>query len=343
LTARVVIDTNYGMQEAAAMKRWLTMLFVLSLALMLFPTLAAANGPYVQGEITSKTLWAGQHMDAGTVTVGIDGSDLCVTFDTDSGWLMLETHLYIGPAAPTRSAPGRFPYSHEDLGGTDSDQYCIALSEIGAGCGGTVYIAAHAELVKIGGTGCGSPQWASNVVSYDQGTLVGGGPITDASRSDPDEALGAPDVTFYSLGFVSNGDGYVVVEFDHPVFNGPGDDIVIYEVTFGRPGYPDEELDVYAMSGGTPYFAGTVSNHDSSDGRSTVAIPSSLMCVDAVKLVDATDPALFGSRPNADGFDLDAVGACYLCEGDETGWAEGTEIRPNRNWAMYFSVTIPCD
>ncbi len=74
-----------------------------------------------------------------------------------------------------------------------------------------------------------------------------------------------------------------------------------------------------------------------------MAIPSSLMCVDAVKLVDATDPALFGSRPNADGYDLDAVGACYLCEGDETGWAEGTEIRPNRNWAMYFSVTIPCD
>jgi len=91
------------------MKRWLTVLFVLSLALMLFPTLAAANSSYVQGQITSKTLWAGQNMDAGTVTVGINGSDLCVTFDTDSGWLMLETHVYVGLTAPTRSAPGQFP------------------------------------------------------------------------------------------------------------------------------------------------------------------------------------------------------------------------------------------
>jgi hypothetical protein len=35
------------------------------------------------------------------------------------------------------------------------------------------------------------------------------------------------------------------------------------------------------------------------------------------------------------------VTACD-CTGSETAWACGQEIRPGKNWAMYFCVALPC-
>jgi len=89
------------------------------------------------------TLWAGQNIDVGTLNVEIDGDgNLVVTYNiTDLEWELLETHLYVGTEAPTKSAPGRFPYDAIDG---------VYEIDLGADFPGavTLYIAAQAEVRK---------------------------------------------------------------------------------------------------------------------------------------------------------------------------------------------------
>jgi hypothetical protein len=138
------------------MLRWSTVavgaVVILAAAAVTVPL--SADPSFTQGEITTRPLIAGQTMVAGDVVVGISGSDLCVFYDADPGWYLQETHLYVDTVAPTKSAPGKFPYKHEYLGGVGTDEFCIPLSEIGAGCGDTVYIAAHAVVTHVVDSTC---------------------------------------------------------------------------------------------------------------------------------------------------------------------------------------------
>ena len=109
-------------------------------------------------------------MIVGTLTVGVVGDDLVVTYDiTGSGWELLETHLYVGYTNPElylNSAPGQFPYSeeHDPAVLTVTYTYTIPISMIDSyklkggkkwvvddeGEPGTViYIAAHAEIGMV--------------------------------------------------------------------------------------------------------------------------------------------------------------------------------------------------
>ena len=84
--------------------------------------------------ISTRTLWAGQTIDVGTLTVEVIGENLHVTFETTGGWYLTETHLYVGTSVLTKSAPGQFPYKHDNLGvGVTSDSYIIPLADIGTG------------------------------------------------------------------------------------------------------------------------------------------------------------------------------------------------------------------
>ncbi len=96
------------------------------------------------------TLFADQDVDVGTLTVVVDGTDLVVTYDiTDSGWELLETHLYVGTAVPDKSAPGRFPHGPDDVDVATAGQY-IRVYTIDLGTfTGTLYIAAHAEIGMV--------------------------------------------------------------------------------------------------------------------------------------------------------------------------------------------------
>jgi len=118
------------------------------------------------------TLYAGQDLPVGTVTVSNDGINLFVEYITTGGWVMTETHLAVAPVQrvlgeipdpiPDPSPedipqtkkgnpiPGQFPYKHEDLGYITSDPYIIPLSEIdiGVGADDILYIAAHAKVIR---------------------------------------------------------------------------------------------------------------------------------------------------------------------------------------------------
>ena len=147
---------------------------------------------------------------------------------------------------------------------------------------------------------------ASNVESDAQGNKKNGDPV-DAGRSDPTEALGPSDDVFFSLGY----GGEVVLSFPDYV----GGELYVYETTFGRPTYPEENADVYVSDDGTNWtLLGTASNKDT-EGISIFRIPSEL-CVMYVKIVDTTDSGLHGAT--SDGYDLDAVCAEYTreCEQD---------------------------
>jgi len=110
------------------------------------------------------TLKAGQSIDAGTVTVSYDGEYLCVTYDTEDDWELVETHFAIaeslgGIPQTNKGNPkvGHFLYGDDELGeydliegnlvligGEDSYEECIELELED----GTYIIAAQAKLVN---------------------------------------------------------------------------------------------------------------------------------------------------------------------------------------------------
>lgn len=152
--------------------------------------------------------------------------------------------------------------------------------------------------------------WASNVEDYHQGLRKDGSPVLP-ERSNPNNALGLPDsgvagppVKFFSLGF----GGWIILGFPHIIANGPGNDVLVIETTWGS--YPLEKADVYVSQDGIIWIlAGSVDNVNK---QGMVLLPPALAWVNFVKIVDTTNPALFGA--DGDGYDLDAVGAYYYYE-----------------------------
>lgn len=292
-------------------------------------------------------LLAGQDIDVGTVTMELNGTTLTVTFQTDDDWYLSETHLEVvddpdnfPTAGQNNPQVGQFSYGDTYGPGIQMDDFDVDVS----GLSEPYYIAAHAVVYHVDCRTASPPSfWASTVAEKSLGTQKDGDPIP-ADRADATNALGAPDGDFLSLGF---DEGYAVFEFDHPVYNGSGEaDIFLQEVTFGRDTYPEELADVYVspVDGDGFVYAGQVSNKDSygsTPGLGAVGIPDGIVAVDAVKVVNATDPNNFtgsgGLGPDADGYDLDAVGANCLVDQEETAWGDGCAFNANGgNWATYF-------
>jgi len=154
---------------------------------------AFPDGGIPCGDPLTVTLWAGQNIDVGTVTVTVVDEVLCVDIQTTGNWVMTETHLAI--ASSLDSIPqtgsdnpqvGKFLFSTEHDPPVTSFSYCtdptLFIYEPG-----DVYIAVHAsvELLDDAGSpvqeetawadGPGFPgrNWATyltyNVQSCDEG------------------------------------------------------------------------------------------------------------------------------------------------------------------------------
>jgi hypothetical protein len=307
---------------------------------------------------TEVAFCAGQTEDIGTVAVTNDDLNLYVTFTSRDGWYLDETHVAVGmdladipQTKKGNPIPGRFPYACDDLEPLQTTcTVTIPLDEYGWCADTAIVVAAHAAVVEVAGDGCDQLTfWATEVGPYMQGTLKDESPVA-LDRSDPTAALFAPDWIeggadgFYSLGMDLYSDddieAWLTVGFGHPIYNGPGDDIVVQEVTNGRGSYPEEKAQVFGVKDGTDYLGGVVSNNDGGDGLGSVDLGGGMTTFDSVKLEDATDWAIHAS--NADGYDVDAVGACYLLTGEETAWGDGCTGEPfvDSTWGTYFSYTI---
>lgn len=115
------------------------------------PAIITGRSPTGECEPTEVTLLAGQTINSGTVTVSNDASYIYVTYTTTEGWVLSQTHLYVGDCAlipvnnPGNPIPGQFPYTSAHNNVT-SYTYQIPISRIpleGCGC-----IAAHAVVKK---------------------------------------------------------------------------------------------------------------------------------------------------------------------------------------------------
>jgi hypothetical protein len=113
----------------------------------------AASGAHATSSVAGSPLIAAKKIQAGYVSVFRHDMDLYVWYYTNECWTLDEVHLYLGACPPTKSAPGRFPYKAEGLGGTHDWMFVVPLEELGLDCWDTVYIAAHAVVTSCACTG----------------------------------------------------------------------------------------------------------------------------------------------------------------------------------------------
>ncbi len=323
-------------------------------------------------------LYAGQDWLVGEVLVWDDGETLCVRYELDpaifaDGWGIYETHLAIGKSLsdiPTNESGnpkvGHFFYGNDELVGDDSWEVCIPFDKLGKEeegdlefvCG-ELFIAAHAVIEK---TECGplteAPYGGFQVVNSLQGLLYG---YTDikAARSDPDAVLtfeiGHNESFFFSLGFQEDrpvylpaDDAWIIVEFDIPIQNGPGDDLQVIEDTWGLP-YPDETAAVLVSQNGTGWaYLGEADNQHPISKYHTITDfdldSTGLDWVKYVKVQDTSNRADFAGNFQADGYDLNAIVALQDYQEcttySETAWGAGPRFVEKGNWATYFTYIV---
>jgi hypothetical protein len=114
---------------------------------------SASSGPISlfssgdDGLLCVATLWAGQHIEVGIVTIKKEGENLIVKYQITQGdWIITETHLYVGPTPPDKGSPGKFPYMKENVDDT-VDDYTIALDDV-VNENNCFYVAAHAVVIS---------------------------------------------------------------------------------------------------------------------------------------------------------------------------------------------------
>lgn len=108
-----------------------------------------ANGPIpAEGIIRTITLYAwATAFNVGNVTVAVSGGNLIVTFNAASGWLLLDTHLYVSTVPPPLVPDfTTFPNQHLGLGGVATDTFTLSISGLGLPTNTPIYISAHANL-----------------------------------------------------------------------------------------------------------------------------------------------------------------------------------------------------
>lgn len=175
-------------------------------------------------------------------------------------------------------------------------------------------------------------EWVSRVLYHDQGTMRNGEPILP-NISNPNTTIGPNDsfantidrtlhTGFYSLGY--RGPPYnvsitvlppdqsssLIVGFDEPIANIPGEDILFYEVTAVRGGYPEERALIELSQDGATWHrvvGDYVTNLDP-NGVSGIDISDAspgLEWIRYARLIDQTDWS--GLNGEGDGYDLDAA------------------------------------
>ncbi len=115
-------------------------------------------------------LMAGQSIDAGDVCLSIDGENLVIDYQTQDGWLLGETHAWVGENADgypqnKKGNPkiGTFPYNSGDLGWISSYSVTVPIAsftgmfdDLDAMCGVELpafYMMAHAVVGMPDGSG----------------------------------------------------------------------------------------------------------------------------------------------------------------------------------------------
>jgi hypothetical protein len=105
-------------------------------------------------------LIAGRSIKVGTVTVTNDTENIYMKYSLTGGWEMTESHVAVAlslggiPQTKTNNPiPGQFPFKMPHDPPVTEYTYPIPLEELGCEADDTLYVAAHAEVQKVDGTG----------------------------------------------------------------------------------------------------------------------------------------------------------------------------------------------
>lgn len=103
--------------------------------------------PESECDIYTTAIFAGQHFNAGSVKVTIEGDDLVVVAEATGGWSFSVIQIYAGTEAPGSSSPGSFPYKYSF--GTNQTTFGvkIPLSDFGGECT-EIHVAVHLNMHK---------------------------------------------------------------------------------------------------------------------------------------------------------------------------------------------------
>lgn len=157
------------------------------------------------------TLWAGRHMEVGDFVFWYDEDALYVTYKTNGDWYMTGMHLHVSETPPEKLNPGGFEHRFPPSGRGAYTGYTFQVPIVVAP-GGSLYIAAHAEVLSSSGghESAWGGRWREPVV-YTRpvhSDPVRSGPIRKAFRltiSDP------PTNTGFCVRYEALGDGTVTV------------------------------------------------------------------------------------------------------------------------------------
>lgn len=165
--------------------QWLRFMAVgLAATFTLVSAVSATSAAPLCGAPTVTDLRAGQTVDAGDVSVANDSANVYVTFTTNGGWVLTETHVAmvtsstLFPVTKTGNPKiGNFPYKTTHAPAVTTYTYtfdrsvlaaALGLSSLDAGT--TLFVAAHAvvQLPNAGGT-------VQQETGWGQGTPFPGG------------------------------------------------------------------------------------------------------------------------------------------------------------------------
>lgn len=138
-------------------------------------------------------LMVGQSTDAGSVCASVSGNDLTITYATEGGWQLTETHLWVGsqwaqmPQTRTGNPKiGGFPYASGPLNGATTYTSTVDLRAFGLSAEMTscaalnLFVAAHAGVRKMNADGSYRSEtgWGDGVSLVDRGSWAEGFAIT---------------------------------------------------------------------------------------------------------------------------------------------------------------------
>ncbi|TVQ07982.1 MAG: T9SS C-terminal target domain-containing protein, partial [Bacteroidetes bacterium] len=206
------------------------------------------------------------------------------------------------------------------------------------------------EIEDLVCEGDGVEVYASDWIWYRQG-LTNAGNLPNADRSDPEQVIGEPvygDVlgTFFSLGF----GGEMIVKFDAPIANGPGNDLLIVETTFGNQTcatYP-EKVDVWVAQYINEELYTPIQGEIDVLGLGDEWIYLGQGCLDAefdfgalpwvqyVYMKDVSDPDDFANSQTSDGYDINglvALNGSLVVSANLMAMAEGGTLEYTFLWS----------
>ncbi|WP_430461871.1 hypothetical protein ACQUQU_03520 [Thalassolituus sp. LLYu03] len=251
------------------------LMIALSLTLIGYSSFAAAACVSAEGGVQTQTLYAGQTLNAGSVTLQVIGDDLVVTYSTTDGWSLNETHLWVGTSLSdmpqTRKGTpkiGNFPYHSGSLSGVSQYTETIPLSVLGFSCPQAdtqYYVAAHAVVSRVGADGetvQTETGWADGTGFVDKGmwgtyfTLV----LTcDCGGDNPPVVLGSCETAFAYSGGTNVADGDITTSFlDIDEDEDGNGDFNRWGWTNGPVGSGSYSWDIYAGAGQSDISKGTL-------------------------------------------------------------------------------------